>query len=147
MNQGVRLAVEHLGRPFEQRAELNHEFGRLAGIVAALDAGARRHLDAFGQQRERPRAELVRLALQRMRGKDERGRIGATHRVFDSRDRFHAVFVEKAETAHDTGAQLAEGLLQGSNIDKSILFVPLIYLTRAAPPTPKSGKTNGMDKG
>src|SRR3546814_10806279 len=78
-------------------------------IVAALDAGARRHLDAFGQQRERPRAELVRLALQRMRGKDERGRIGAPHRVFDRRDRFHAVFVEIAENAHETGAQLAAG--------------------------------------
>src|SRR3546814_9400842 len=72
-------------------------FERLAGIVTALDAGARRHLDAFVQQRERPRSELVRLALQRMRGKDERGRIGAPHRVFDRRDRFHAVFVEIAE--------------------------------------------------
>src|SRR3546814_7363298 len=71
-----------------------------------------------------------------MRGKDERGRIGAPHRVFDRRDRFHAVFVEIAENAHETGAQLAAGLLKGRPVDQRILFVHRIIIPRAAPRSP-----------
>src|SRR3546814_20325859 len=71
-----------------------------------------------------------------MRGKDERGRSGAPHRAFDRRDRVHAVVVEIAENAHETGAQLAAGLLKGRPVDQRILFVHRIIIPRAAPRSP-----------
>ncbi|PAV92900.1 hypothetical protein WR25_24489 [Diploscapter pachys] len=92
-----------------------------AGFVA-LDAVAREFLDRLGQHRQRLGTELTRLALQRVRRNHHRGGGLRAHRLFDRRHRFHAVFAEIAQYAHEAGAQFGARLGERRPIHQRAAF-------------------------
>ena len=103
-----------------------------------LDAAPRGHLDQLGQSRQRLGAELARLALQRMRRNDQRGRVAGAHRLLDRGDRLDAVLAEIAENPDEIAAELATRPLESGpstiSPDSSVTALKLPQCWIEAPP-------------
>ena len=74
-------------------------------------------LDQLGDLGQRLGAELARFAFQRMRGKDQRGRVLLAHGALDLGDRLHPILLEIAEDADEARAKLRPALLEMHPID------------------------------
>src|SRR5204863_5394137 len=99
--QRVGLLLQQRHRLLVERAQAGDLGDDVVGEEARFERPAAGLLDLFRQQSEWLGAELARLGLHRMGGKDERGGVLAVGRLLDTSDGFLAVLAEIAEDAHE----------------------------------------------